>query len=301
MYIIQEKLVNLQTKELIMEKYIHPLNLSNDLIQQRGLVVIENVTRLPVYGEPYLSPHFVVSLNHRGTVRAEYDMQQVVYNRHDIAMMLPNHPLLVHESSDDYLATLLVISSDFLQWLIQNVTHLTFFDLYNISSSHLTDLQFNSIAAYFKMLDSISRLDHPARSEMLATQIAVGTRMCDLFLFENHKTSPVRLTNKQKLLTNFYNAIVEHHRESREVGYYARLLCLSPKHFGTIVHQTTGVRASEWISRYVVLQAKTMLRHRTDMSIQQIASYLGFEDSSTFTRYFKASAGISPKEFRVSM
>ena len=92
--------------------------------------------------------------------------------------------------------------------------------------------------------------------------------------------------------------LVAHHCESREVRFYARLLCLSPKYFGTIIKQETGVSAGEWIARYVVIRAKTLLRHRPDLTIQQIYQRLGFTDAATFSRYFKATAGMSAKAYR---
>ncbi len=260
--------------------------------------VIENVTSMPVYGEPYISPNLTVTLNHSGYVRAEYDMQEVVFRKHDVAMVMPNHTLTPLYSSDDYRATMLVISGSFLHELLEELTHLTFFEFHNISSSHLTSAQFDSMVAYFKMLETISKLSHPARKQMLAEQLNVGTRMCDLFLAENEKLQPVNISERQLLLTRFHDAIIHHYRESREVKFYADLLCLTPKHFGTIVRHTTGVGAGEWIARYVVIQAKTLLRQRTDLSIQQISQMLGFSDQTAFCRYFKNYARMRPKDFR---
>ena len=89
-----------------------------------------------------------------------------------------------------------------------------------------------------------------------------------------------------------------HFRESKEVQYYANLLCLSPKYFGSIIKENTGTSASDWISQYVIVQAKSLLRHNKDLNIQQISYQLGFTDPAAFTRYFKANAGLSPKEYR---
>jgi len=276
----------------------HPLELLSEDIEARGLKVIENVTSLPVYGEPYISHNLIVCLNHSGSAIVEYDMRQEVFGRHDIAMVLPDHTLTAVTSSRDYCATLLIISADFLKKLLRRITHLTFFEFHNISKSHLNDRQFDSMLSYFKMLESISRLDHSARNDMLAEQIDVGTRMCDLFLLENERLSPVHISERQLLLTRFHDAIIKHYREQREVKFYAKLLCLTPKHFGTIVRQATGVGAGEWIARYVVIQAKTLLRQHPEMSIHQISQHLNFCDQTAFCRYFKNCARMTPKEYR---
>ncbi len=281
-----------------MEKNNHPLSTMAEKILEQGVVVIENVTRMPVYGEPYLSPHLIICLNQQGHVKVEYDMQVVEFSPHDIAMVMPGHTLKALESTEDYQATLLVISADFLKWLRQNVTTVTYFRFHNRASAHLTDKQFESALAYFKILDAISQLNHPARNEMLCSQIAVGSRMCDLFIHENMKEQPNQMSDKQALLTRFYDAIVEHYKENRSVKFYADQLCLSPKYFGALILQHTGVHAGEWIARYVVIQAKLLLRQRSDLNVQQIAHKLGFEHLAAFTRYFKSVTGISPKEFR---
>ena len=102
----------------------------------------------------------------------------------------------------------------------------------------------------------------------------------------------------QQLFYRFQNAVAKHFRESREVQFYANLLCLSPKYFGSVIKQQTGITAVEWISRYVIIQAKSWLRYRHDLSIQQVSYELGFSDPAAFARYFKANTGLTPKEFR---
>ena len=106
------------------------------------------------------------------------------------------------------------------------------------------------------------------------------------------------LSPRQELFIRFHQAVVEHFSENREVRFYADLFCLTPKHFATIIKQQTGITASQWISSYVMIQAKTLLRHQQQLTVQQIALRLGFPDQAAFSRYFKANEGVSPTEFR---
>ena len=128
----------------------------------------------------------------------------------------------------------------------------------------------------------------------------IGVQLIEIYLQENGIMTAKEFTPALQLLNRFQNAVVKHYQESREVKYYADLLCLSPKYFGSIIKEQTGISASAWISRYVIIQAKSLLRHNKHLNIQQISYQLGFADPAAFTRYFKANTGLSPKEYRTT-
>lgn len=109
---------------------------------------------------------------------------------------------------------------------------------------------------------------------------------------------PEEKSGVDQLLLRFHSAIAENYTKHREVKFYADLLCLSPKYFGTIVLQALGYSASELISRYVMVQAKHLLRHHRKITIQQISDRLGFSDQTAFARYFKRHSGQTPLEYR---
>ena len=278
----------------------HPLETISEWLNERGLAVIENVTRMPVYGEPYISPHLVIVLNHRGWIQLDYDMHPIIFQLHDNAIIYPNHILTAHESSEDYLCTLLVISQRFLNILSQlHLNHYLFEYHYN-NQFHLSDSQFETMVACMRILKAISQLDHPDRDGLIALQMDIVARIVKLFLRENGKEMIHKDTAIQQILSRFHEAVAQHYRESREVQFYAELLNLTPKYFGTVVREATGLGVGEWIAKYVVIQAKFLLRHHPDYTIQQISSQLGFSEQTTFSRYFKTHAGMSPKEYRES-
>ena len=78
---------------------------------------------MPVYGEPYVSPHLLICLNQRGWVKAEYDMQPVEFYQYGLSVVFPDHVVLARESSPDYLATLVVVSRKFLETLNHRSTY----------------------------------------------------------------------------------------------------------------------------------------------------------------------------------
>lgn len=84
---------------------------------------------------------------------------------------------------------------------------------------------------------------------------------------------------------------------SRKVTNYANLLHLSPNHLNKIIKAETGKPASEIINQICVLEAKVLLV-QTQLDISEIATELGFEDISYFSRFFRRYAGVSPREYR---
>ena len=281
-----------------MDKQPHALEEIRDQIKKHGLMIFDNINRVPIYEKAYASPFFVLWLTHRGCLKNLFDKQQKEFHRHDFVMMPPGHVMEIQETSDDYLVSLLVISPSYLQ----SLKHLYPFYFehaeyrYN-SVFHLSDGQYEGMKGHFMMLQAISQLSHPERDELLIKQMEIGTHLMEIYLHENGLTAP-ELTPAQQLVNRFKNTFVNHFQESREVQYYANLLCLSPKYFGSVIKKQTGISANEWITGYVIVQAKSLLRHSTNLNIQQISQQLGFSDPAAFTRFFKTNAGMSPKEYR---
>lgn len=281
-----------------MKKEKHPLEAIGNLLKERGLIVIDNVTSMPSYEEPYVSPNLVIALCHRGWVHADYDMNPVKFQEHDHAVVYPGHILTAHETSEDYLCSLLVISPRFMNILSQLHPKHYLFEYHYNSSFHLTDSQFDTLVTCFKMLQTLSQLDHPDREDLLTMQMDITARIVRNMLRKNGKQMIRKDTAIQQLLTRFHEDVAQYYRESREVRFYAERQNLTPKYFGTVVREATGIGVGDWIARYVITQAKFLLRHNSNLTIQQVGNQLGFPEQTTFSRYFKAHAGKSPKDYR---
>ena len=279
----------------------HPLLVSDELINERGLMVFDDIHGMPVYNEPFIASYFTVSLNLQGWVEAEYDMRPVRFEANDIAVVHANHTICAHRSSDDYHAMLLVLSPQ-LEHEMKSLTPTIFASFYHYMwqpNFRLTDKQRAEVLQLFQLLKSINHSELNSRKLVLKGLLHILATLLEDYRHENgfhdHPQSP-----RQELFIRFHQAIVDHYRESREVRFYADLFCLSPKHFTTIIKQQTGINASEWISNYVMNQAKMLLHLQQELTIQQIALRLGFTDQAAFSRFFKSKEGTSPSEFHES-
>ena len=280
---------------------VHPLDALNMEIEQKGLLVIDGVNGLPTYDDPYISPHLVVALSHEGISHGEYDMRPVVFSSHDFSVIYPNHMIAAHDSSPDYRVTLLVISGQLYDQIHSQLAYGNGQLFHRYPTLHLSDEQYECVCDIIRVMKSMGDMNLTRRHEVIASFVDVLLLMIDEFRMNSSNALPSAMGKSALSRTYFepfYNLIVKHYRESREVSFYARQLYLSPKYFGNIIKQETGISAGEWIGRYVTIRAKQLLRHRMDFTIQQIALQLGFVDASSFARYFKAHVGVSAKIYR---
>ena len=281
---------------------MHPLEALNKEIERQGVVVIDDVNYMPSYGEPYISPHLVIVLCHEGVSRGEQDMRPFVFRRHDFSVVYPNHTIMAKETSDDYRVSLIVISKSFYEQIRHRLTYGNSQVFYNQLVIHVADEHYQCLCDAVRLLKSVGRVDISRRTEVIADILDLLSLLADEFRQKTKAQTAFRSSKNaagsRSYFNSFYESLVNHFRESREVRYYARQLCLSPKYFGTIIKQETGVSAGDWIARYVIIRAKTLLRYRPDLTIQQVYQRLGFSDAASFSRYFKNNTGMTAKEYR---
>lgn len=116
---------------------------------------------------------------------------------------------------------------------------------------------------------------------------AIESRMLDREAFNRHAG----------YFKEFMILLGQNYKKERSVGFYAERMHLSPKYFTTLVKRTSGLTAAEWISRYVILEAKNLLKYST-MNVQEIAYSLNFPNQSFFGKYFKHHTGMTPSEYK---
>lgn len=95
----------------------------------------------------------------------------------------------------------------------------------------------------------------------------------------------------------FQNLLVKECPRLHKVNDFASLLNTTPQNLSAICRKHTGKSASEIISSQLLLEAKRYILH-TDITINEIAYKLSFNDPSNFVKYFKKAEGLTPVQFR---
>lgn len=166
--------------------------------------------------------------------------------------------------------------------------------MYNNPIHTLSTQELRALYIFYTMLYSAAaNTENPFRLQVIENLIRV-------FYYGGVNSFP--RTNKSAASTNtivqrFMELVQEHYTQQRLISFYADKLCITPKYLSKLVKENTGLAASDWIERHVILEARAMLQS-SEMTIQQIASALNFPNQSFFGKYFKRATGLSPKQYR---
>lgn len=169
-------------------------------------------------------------------------------------------------------------------------------------SMQLTPEQLSLMKEHFKMLalsTSANTVENPFTRNIAQSLItAIIFQILEFSSANSMGTSGSR-SRGNSYVNDFMHLLRAHFTTERSMSFYADKLCISPKYLSLIVKEATGMTATEWIDRIVILEAKNLLRY-SGKNIQQIAYALNFRNQSAFGKFFKNQTGSSPSEFRKS-
>jgi AraC-like DNA-binding protein len=276
--------------------YTHPMNLYPQRINEESIVVFNDVRGLPSGDEPFVSPDYVICIGHKGRINLMYDDITDFSEQRTVGVIFPNHRLLKVDKTDDYRATLIVVRAALLNDPMLQIINQLRYRYEPHPNVKLDKHEYKMITNVVEGMCEITRLKLPDHRMLMMRLLEFLLR-----LLNHYRRSKLNETPADKRVSaRFHNDLAQHFREHRDVGFYAEKACLSTKHFSAVVKQETGHTAAYWIHRQVVAEAKMLLHVRRDLSLQVIADILGFEEQSTFSRYFRRETGMSPTEFRNS-
>lgn len=72
---------------------------------------------------------------------------------------------------------------------------------------------------------------------------------------------------------------------------------ISPSYLSRLFRSETGMSFNEYLRRYRIEAAKTLMRKSPGMPLKNVARYVGFSDPFYFSRVFRAVTGVAPSAF----
>lgn len=235
----------------------------------------------------------------RGTCRAEINLLEQKIEAPCVVNIKAGNYLMLREISDDIELACIVMSKRLADNIFMFVHSSPYFPItaihpvIGISENHVNDYEL--FYTFLRRLQENKENPNPYET-VLHTLLSFFYNTSFRSFRESKNNDRSAAT---RLVDGFMTLVREHFRKEHFLEYYANKLEVSAKHLSRTLKTLTGSTGAEWIEKYVLLEAKIMLRSTT-MSVQNIADELNFPSQSTFGKFFKKNTGISPKDYRVS-
>lgn len=159
--------------------------------------------------------------------------------------------------------------------------------------TNIIDAMFSLLKIYFQQSDCT------CLSQLVLCQLKAFFIGFHEYLKRNpqFRADEVKSYRVRELFNDFMMLMERDYKTSRDVGYYAEKMNITPKYLTNIVKQVTEHTPKAIIDQYTILQLKMQLK-RTSLSIKQLAWEYNFTDVSFFCRYCKKHTGLTPQQVR---
>ena len=276
------------------QESIHPILYNQQRIKQEGIVVLNGIKGTPYADKPFSTTDYVICIGNRGHMQLLYDGYPDHSEERTIGVIFPNHSVQEAQKPDKYLATLIVVhASKMNEPILQLLNQMR----YRYEPYPCVKLNEHEYRMIMNIVELMTELSHTTMQDKHAIMIRGLDFLLRLLSFYRRQRSD-EFPGSQRLDTIFFSNLNTHFREHRNVDFYAERANLSIKHFSAVIKQQTGHTVAYWIHEKVIREAKLLLNTHLDIPIQTIADMLGFDEQSTFSRYFRRETGLSPTQFR---
>lgn len=187
-----------------------------------------------------------------------------------------------------------------------------FWDWLGINSSILQQFSFYKSR---NLNDQIAMLPQEATTEIIRlfeailaeqqindtfSNLKIANLLLELFIHSdrNIPDSKSILNSYQSVLIDNYLDLIElYFKEKKLPKEYAEILHVTPNHLNSLCKDVLGFSAGELIRKRVVLEAKRLLVDK-ELSVNEIAYILNFQDPSYFVKFYKKYTSFTPEQFR---
>lgn len=264
----------------------------------RDLVLLENPVVSAQFDFPFKLDVTTAIICTSGEIAGSMNMKKSVSKAPCMITVLPDQILEYEGMSPDFKGYFIVMSKRFTDSLLLSIQERLplMLSVNENPTVPLNDSELTNLIGYFHILQrTVRMINNPNRIEIVK-------HLIQAFFYSSGQEHHLPKTSKNQSKNEFYAEkylmlVRENYKKERELEFYADKLCLSTKYLSKVIKDTTGICANEWINKYVVLEAKALLKS-TNMTIQQISDELNFPSQSFFGKYFKRIVGVSPKSYR---
>ena len=252
-------------------------------------------------GKPYKFNFHIMFHHTSGSVKFKLDMvEHDLPKPNNIARIMCGQILMLEEASDDFDGVVVVMSNSFVEGLlvhIDNALPLQAKMLGHNSVKPLSESEKALPEMFLKAAYQVLKDDeNPFRRNVLE-HVILAIFYSSEEVRKQFDGDSSGYSSAESITKEFLKLVKVNFRSERQLQFYSDKLCITPRYLSRVVKESTGSSAADWIERYVVLEARALLKS-TNMTIQQISDDLNFPSQTFFGKYFKRRVGVSPKSYR---
>ncbi len=162
------------------------------------------------------------------------------------------------------------------------------------SEAHIVESCFDDLA------ECVERVGHRYRLELVENSMCRFFLEYDIFSVKDDEGDVAQLNpRRQSIVDKFIELVTDGMLEHADVSYYCGKMGITPQYLNKVMTSQTGMRPSDFISEMLYAEARNMLATGR-VTVQEVASRLGFADQSSFGKFFKRCSGVSPSHFAKS-
>ena len=253
--------------------------------------------------QPHRHAYYEICIFINGAGSHMIDFKTFPIRGNSIHFLTPGQVHLISRD-ENYHGFLLVFSREFYSLGLQDEDPLMTLPFFNNNTSEpILNLKEEEFAELLDIIDHLRndyKRDSEIREDVLRSYLHIFLLKCRYFFNRNYFDKDI-IKDPTFLLVNKFRKLVEQNfKEVHLVKEYADLLHETPSHLNKIVKLITGLNASEFIIKRIVLEAKRLLIY-TDLSNKEISFKMNYDDPSYFSRLFRKKVGTSPSVFRAQM
>ena len=145
----------------------------------------------------------------------------------------------------------------------------------------------NSVGKYFMMRSYLAQF---ILSILRLKDESEVTRRNETFQYYSHK--------KSHIIKQTIDYLENHYTEKISLDQISQNVYVSPVYISKVFKQETGASPISYLINIRLERAKKLLETNPDMSIQEAASLVGYEDTYHFSKLFKKHYGHAPSHYK---
>lgn len=237
-----------------------------------------------------------------GSIDLSIDYVLFQASTNTVVTIMPTHITKVMKYSPNFKGRLMAVSRAFLEQSMMPNHSSSMIQYMKIRKKPTILLQESEIKtldeSMLRLRQTILQTSHHLQRLLIQnTLMGFFIEMGNIFSERKEYNTPPSLTRKEELFESFLRILYMYCKEQHVVSFYAEQLYITPQYLSLILKELTGRSANKWIDEALMQEAKILLK-APQATVQQVAYALHFSDQSTFGKFFKKHAGMSPMEYR---